>query len=158
MDSHDSQRAVEIIRSNFGGKLRFGLDTRGRDSATSLLATLTPGSLNSSPGDGKGGLPSPPGTPHDSKYLSAHIVGLTGLPKQTPPDGTVFHIVPIKLFHEVRAVGESLVTWLERLLQKGLISPPEIIGREEGLENINHGLDMMRRGEISGGKLVVRLN
>jgi hypothetical protein len=115
--------------------------------------------------------PSPPATPPTSTSLSlsstnsnpprppsAHLVGLTGLPKQTSPEGVVFHTVPIKLFHEVPVVGEALVLWLERLLAQGLVAPPDIIGVERGLESVNRGLDRMRNGEISGGKLVVRVD
>ncbi len=65
--------------------------------------------------------------------------------------------MPIKLFHEVPAIGSALVQWLERLLEKGLVSPPEIIDVEQGLGNVNKGLDRMRRGEIRGGKLVVKI-
>jgi hypothetical protein len=65
--------------------------------------------------------------------------------------------VPIKLFHEVPAIGSALVLWLEKLLEKGLISPPEIIDVEQGLVSVNKGLDRMRKGEISGGKLVVKV-
>ena len=158
VDSHDPKRAVDIIRANVNGKLRFGIDTRGRDSATSLLQALSPGNLGSSATDGRGSLPpSPPASPHGSTQLSAHLIGLTGLPKQSPPEGALFHTVPIKLFHEVPAVGSALVQWLERLLEKGLVSPPEIIDVEQGLGNVNKGLDRMRRGEIRGGKLVVKL-
>lgn len=90
--------------------------------------------------------------------LSAHLIGLTGLPKQPAPDGVVYHTVPIKLFHEVPAVGQALVEWLERLLQEGLVTPPNIIDVQLGLGSVNQGLDRMRRGEISGGKLVVRID
>lgn len=159
VDSHDPERAVDIIRGNLKGKLRFGVDTRGHESATSLLYALTPGNLATSSGglDSDGAPPSPPATPHDSTILSAHLIGLTGLPKQNAPDGVQFHTVPIKLFHEVPPIGDALVRWFERLLEKGLVSPPEIIDVEHGLESINSGLDRMRKGEISGGKLVVRV-
>ncbi|KAM7203146.1 GroES (chaperonin 10)-like protein [Naviculisporaceae sp. PSN 640] len=158
VDSHDPARAVDIIRSNLRGKLRFGIDTVGRDSATSLLHALTPSNLAKETVVGEGEAPpSPPSTPHDSSLLQAHLIGLTGLPKQIAPDGVQFHTVPIKLFHEVPEVGDALVRWFERLLEKGLVSPPEIIDVEQGLESINSGLDRMRRGEISGGKLVVRV-
>ncbi|KAK0705737.1 chaperonin 10-like protein [Apiosordaria backusii] len=161
VDSHDPDRAVAIIRGNLKGKLRFGIDTRGRESATSLLQALSPDNL----GGGEQTVvvkegeapPSPPSTPHDSTLLSAHLIGLTGLPKQTAPEGTLFHTVPIKLFHEVPAVGEALVSWLERLLKEGLVQPPEIIDVESGLASVNKALDRMRKGEISGGKLVVRV-
>ncbi|KAK4195528.1 chaperonin 10-like protein [Triangularia verruculosa] len=160
VDSHDPDRAVAIIRGNLKGKLRFGIDTRGRESATSLLQALSPDNLGGEqPAVLKEGEapPSPPSTPHDSTLLSAHLIGLTGLPKQTAPEGTLFHTVPIKLFHEVPAVGEALVSWLERLLEGGLVQPPEIIDVESGLGSVNKALDRMRKGEISGGKLVVRV-
>lgn len=153
IDSHDPQRAVEILRANVGEDLRFAIDTRGKDTAAKLLEALT--------GKGTSGgtrPPSPPATPRTSPALSAHLIGLTGLPKQASVEGAVMHSVPIKLFHEVPAVGNALVTWLERLLAQGLISPPEIIDIEEGLENVNTGLDRMRKGDIRGGKLIVRLD
>ncbi|KAK3689291.1 chaperonin 10-like protein [Podospora appendiculata] len=165
VDSHDPQRAVDIIRSNLKGKLRFGIDTRGRDTATTLLQALSPSnlatpSLPSAAADETADVdapPSPPATPHDSTQLSAHLIGLTGLPKQSAPEGALFHTVPIKLFHEVPEIGDALVQWLERLLAQGLVAPPEIIDVEHGLGSINKGLDRMRKGEISGGKLVVRV-
>jgi len=153
VDSHDPSRAVDIIRANLRGKLRFGIDTRGRESAAHLLRALGDDDLLVD------GPPSPPGTLHDSARLalSSHLIGLTGLPKGNPPEGAFFHTVPIKLFHEVPEIGDALSAWLERLLELELLSPPDIIDVEEGLESVNQGLDRMRRGEISGGKLVVRV-
>jgi hypothetical protein len=55
-------------------------------------------------------------------------------------------------------MGQALVEWLERLLAQGLVMPPDIIDVEQGLKSVNRGLDRMRRGEISGGKLVVRVD
>lgn len=153
IDSHDPKRAIDILRANVRDDLRFGIDTRGKDTAATLLEALTNKgrSTGSEP-------PSPPATPRTCPASSAHLIGLTGLPKQIATEGAVLHSVPIKLFHEVPAVGNALVTWLERLLEQGLVSPPEIIDIEEGLENVNAGLDKMRRGDISGGKLIVRLD
>lgn len=157
VDSHDPERAIDIIRAATRGKLRFALDTRGKDSASALLQALGP--VERKVGSTATSLPSPPRTPpyqaQDSKL--AHLVGLTGLPKGDPPKGVKLHSVPIKLFHEVPEAGRALVEWLEKLLEKGLIEPPDVIAVDEGLENINLGLDRMRRGEISGGKAVVRL-
>ncbi|PSR87429.1 chaperonin 10-like protein [Coniella lustricola] len=155
IDSHDPQRAVQILQHNIGDEVRFGLDTRGKDTAAMLLEGLTKGRSTSNSAAPGGRPPSPPGTPRSS--TSAHLIGLTGLPKGAATEGVTLHSVPIKLFHEVPAVGHALVTWLERLLEQGLVSPPEIIDIEEGLENVNTGLDRMRNGEIRGGKLVVRL-
>ncbi|KHE83127.1 hypothetical protein GE21DRAFT_10769 [Neurospora crassa] len=157
VDSHDPERAVQIIRQNLKGKLRFGVDTRGRESATSLLHALSPDNVDSPPLPAGEQPPSPPGTPKEEILLGAHLIGLTGLPKQQAPEGTMFHTVPIKLFHEVPQVGGALCQWLERLLAEGLVKAPEIIDVEQGLGSINRGLDRMRKGEISGGKLVVRV-
>lgn len=155
VDSHDPARAVDIIRANTNGKARFGIDTRGRDTASHLLRALAPDHVSSAP---NGSPPSPPATPESSTLLSAHLIGLTGLPKGDAPDGVMYHTVPIKLFHEVPEIGLSLVTWLERLLDRGLVTPPEILDVEKGFESINGALDRMRRGEISGGKLVVEVS
>ncbi|KAK2051336.1 GroES-like protein [Colletotrichum caudatum] len=107
VDTYDPQRAVDIIRANYGESLRFGINTRGSESAAILLSAM------SHNGSGSG---------------------------------------------EVPAVGEAIVHWLEKLHQRGLITCPDIIGVEEGLENVNKGLDRMRAGKISGRKLVVGLS
>ncbi|KAL7817292.1 GroES-like protein [Trichoderma gracile] len=149
VDSHDAARAVDIISASVGSQLRFALDTRGRESATILLDALTRQKrLAEAP-------PSPPDTPRESKTQTAHLVGLTGLPKEAPPEGIAYHTVPIKIFHSVPSVGEALVLWLERLLEQGLLAPPPVIGVESGFDGVNRGLDRMRAGEISGGRLVV---
>ncbi|OLN97103.1 Zinc-type alcohol dehydrogenase-like protein C2E1P3.01-like protein 1 [Colletotrichum chlorophyti] len=150
VDSHDPSRAIDIIRANVGKNLRFGLDTSGRESASWLLRSLTP-SLDA------GAPPSPPDTPRNTSPSLKHLIGLTGLPKEAAPETVAYHTVPIKVFHEVPAIGEALVTWLERLLESGLVTPPEVLGVEHGFEGINRGLDRMRRGEIRGGRMVVSL-
>ncbi|EQB48174.1 hypothetical protein CGLO_12622 [Colletotrichum gloeosporioides Cg-14] len=150
VDSHDPSRAVDIIRANVGKTLRFALDTSGRDSATSLLRALAPQDPSRPP--------SPPDTPRNADPSLKHLIGLTGLPKEAAPEGVAYHTVPIKVFHEVPAVGEALVLWLERLLAAGLVSAPEVLGVESGFEGINRGLDRMRRGEIRGGRMVVSLS
>jgi hypothetical protein len=157
VDSHDPQRAVDIIKANCSGRLRFGMDTRGSDSATSLLQALTPINTEENTDGACKARPLSQEITAEPLLLSAHLVGLTGLPKQCPPEGTLFHQVPIKLFHEAPPVGAALVTWLERLLQNGLLHMPKIIYIEDGLENVNRGLNKMRNREISGGKLIVRL-
>ncbi|KAK8105247.1 GroES-like protein [Apiospora kogelbergensis] len=161
VDSHDPDRAVAILRASLGPRLRFALDTRGRDSAAALGRALR----QEAPGDDvvKGpGLDSAPVTPRQSPRTSkvaprAHLVGLTGLPKEPAGEDVVYHTVPIKLYHEAPEVGEALSSWLERLLETGALVPPDIIAVEQGFDGINVGLDRMRRGEISGGKAVVVL-
>ncbi|CAK7238470.1 hypothetical protein SEUCBS140593_010721 [Sporothrix eucalyptigena] len=176
VDSHDPERAVTILRSSLGRKLRFAFDTTGRNTATQLLQALacTP-STKEGEKKAPSNPPSPPATPRASDAGAApgieslslsttapstpksHLVGLTGLPKGAPPPGGVFHNVPIKLFHEVPDVGEALSVWLENLLESGRLIPPVVAGVETGLESVNAALDRMRAYEISGGRLVVRL-
>lgn len=131
VDRHDTERAVEIIRGVTGGKLRYAIDIVGRDTATLLEKTLDPSG-------------------------NAHLLGLTGLPKERSPS-IKYHTVPIKLFHTAPAVGESMVTWLESLLQLDTLTLPEIVRAEGGLEGINAALDVLRSGEVSGKRIVVDL-
>ncbi|KAH9903594.1 quinone oxidoreductase [Xylariomycetidae sp. FL2044] len=155
IDSHDPDRAVDILTSSFRGKLRYALDTRGRESATALARALTP---QSSQGSFKRSPLTPPDTPNGKSTPRSHLVGLTGLPKEPASDGLVYHTVPIKLYHEVPEIGEALSRWLERLLVSGLLATPDIVAVEDGLEGINNGLDRMRNGEVSGGKAIVLLD
>ena len=131
VDRHNTDRAVEIIRGVTRGKLRYGIDIVGRETATLLEQTLDPSG-------------------------HAHLLGLTGLPKERNPD-IRYHTVPITLFHTAPAVGEALVTWLEGLLQAGTLALPEIVRAEGGLEGINAALETLRSGSISGKRIVVDL-
>ncbi|KIW03435.1 uncharacterized protein PV09_05205 [Verruconis gallopava] len=134
VDAYDTNRAVDIIRQVTKGKLRFGVDTVGTPTATLLQQALC----------------------CSEKSLSSHLVGLTGLPND-PMTGVTQHIVPIKLHHEVPAIGEAMMVWLEKLLASGNILPPEVEVLGGGLSAVNEGLDRMRRGEISGRRLAVHL-
>jgi NADPH:quinone reductase-like Zn-dependent oxidoreductase len=167
VDSHDPQRAIDIIKASTGNGARFGLDTIGKETAGHLLSSLvSPQTVShGSPNNTKTfegtdtKLLTPPATPLEraSRNEHSHLVGLTGLPKMNIPDGVTLHSVPIKLFHEVAEVGEALSAWCERLLVKGLLVPPNVVGTVNGLGEINEGLDRMRRREISGGRLVAVL-
>jgi NADPH:quinone reductase-like Zn-dependent oxidoreductase len=166
VDGHDPERAISVIREATKGTARFGFDTLGKDTAAHLVRALStsqptldlPKELRAYDGT-KDRLPTPPATPSNtsSKARRAHLVGLTGLPKTDIPEDTLLHGVPIKLFHEIPEIGEACSAWCERLLAKGLLAPPEIVGTVEGLQGINDGLDRMRRREISGGRLVAVL-
>ncbi|KAF4631411.1 hypothetical protein G7Y89_g6722 [Cudoniella acicularis] len=137
VDRLNPQRAVSILRSITRGKLRFGLDTRGRESAE-MLAQGMQFELEGIEG-------------------GAYLVGLTGLPKQ-PALGVSYHSVPIKVFHEAPDVGEQLMLWLEKLLQGGLLTTLDIEVAEGGLEGINAALDRLRDGSVNGPRIVVPLS
>ena len=150
IDSHDPQRAIEIIRSSIRGSKRFGLDTRGKETTTFLVDALcdTPN------------IPEPDDSKSDTRESllpwHIHIVALCSAPKIERSDLTL-HTIPIKLFHESPEVGRALTTWLGRLLQNEAVAYPTIAGISDGLSSINASLDRMRRGEISGGKMVVKV-
>lgn len=153
VDSHDGERAVAVVRACTRGTLRIGLDTRGAESAALLLAALR----CERPAADADACPSPPATPTAGPGPMRHLVGLAGLPKDTTPAGVRLHSVPVKLFHEVPAVGRALTSWLERLLAARRIAAPRIAGVGQGLESINECLGRMREGDVSAGKLVVRV-
>lgn len=175
IDAHDPARAVAVLRRNFGRRhgrhrhgrhrLLFALDTRSRDSAAVLARALGPGAEDEEDGDsirdgaGSSRRLTPPATPTgDDKTRRAHLVGLSGLPREPETHDLIYHMVPIKLYHEVREVGEALSLWLERLLDEGLLTTPDIVAVEAGFDGINRGLDRMRSGEVSGGKAIVVLD
>ncbi|KAL8768038.1 MAG: hypothetical protein Q9194_005814 [Teloschistes cf. exilis] len=134
VDRQDPSRAVEIIRSVTKGRLRFALDTVGKETASYLQEALQRAN------EGGGG--------------QAHLVGLTGLP-QTRLPSIKYHSIPIKIFHHAPFVGERAVSWLEELLVAKTLRPPEVAIAEGGLEGINRALDRLRDGSISGKRLVV---
>ena len=113
--------------------MRYAIDTIGRETATLLQRAL--------------------GT--DSQTgAHAHLLGLTGLPKEQVA-GIRYHTVPIKLFHSSPTVGESLVSWLEGLLERGVLQLPEVVRGEGGLGGINAALETLRSGSVSGKRIVV---
>lgn len=136
VDRLDTSRAVEIIRGVTQGRLRYAIDIVGSDTAAILQKALYTS---------------------DNSEISRHLLGLTGLPKEKDPR-IHYHRVPIKMFHSSPAVGEGLVTWLERLLETQKLVPPEVIVRQDGgLADINDALEVLRSGAVSGKRLVVDL-
>lgn len=165
VDAHDPERAISIIKSATNNSARFGFDTQGKETASQLLRSLAslhcfpnhPEEYSTSKLNSK--LPTPPSTPAEANPSAprSHLVGLTGLPKGNVPEDVALHSVPIKLFHEIPEVGEALCSWAERLLVKGLLVPPDVLGTVDGLGGINAGLDRLRKREVSGGRLVAVL-
>ena len=122
---------MDVIRGVTDGNLRYAVDIVGRETATLLQKAL----------DLKG---------------HVHLLGLTGLPKERD-DRICYHTVPIKLFHESPMVGESLVCWLENLLQSTTLTLPDIVQADGGLEGINAALETLRDGSVSGKRIVMDL-
>ncbi|KAL4940967.1 hypothetical protein BDV06DRAFT_213043 [Aspergillus oleicola] len=139
IDRHDTARAVEIIRGVTGNKLRYAIDIVGSETASLLQATLDPSIRE----DGS----------------HAHLLGLTGLPKADLRDERItYHTVPIKVFHSCPEVGEAMVIWLERLMESSTLELPEVVRADGGLEGVNEALEVLRRGDASGKRIVVELD
>ena len=131
VDRYDTKRAIEILRAVTGNKLRFGIDTVGKETAESLQQALA-----------------------STSGAKSHILGLSGLPKESP-NGVVQHNVPIKIFHEDPNVGEQLSQWLEEILVTKSLNLPEVEVAEGGLAGVNDALDRLRSGKIGGRRIVV---
>ncbi|KAI9721322.1 MAG: hypothetical protein M1828_005182 [Chrysothrix sp. TS-e1954] len=132
VDRVDTERAIKVIRGVTGNRLRFAFDTVGKESATQLQAALA-GEINGQ---------------------QSHLLGLSGLPS-TGKQGVVAHAVPIKVFHDVPIIGETIMTWLEELMLNNTLSMPQIEIAQGGLAGINNALDQLRSGTVSGKRIVV---
>jgi len=131
VDRYDTKRAIEILKAVTGNKLRFGIDTVGKETAEHLQQALA--------------------STHGGK---SHILGLSGLPKEAP-NGVIQHAVPIKIFHEDPNVGEQLSQWLEELLVAKCLKLPEVEVADGGLAGVNNALDRLRSGQIGGKRIVL---
>lgn len=132
VDRYDAPRAIEILRAVTGNKLRFGIDTVGKETAENLQQALASSNTG----------------------VKSHILGLSGLPKEAP-NGVVQHAVPIKIFHEDPNIGEHLCQWLEELLVAKTLQLPEVEVADGGLAGVNAALDRLRSGKIGGKRIVV---
>lgn len=132
VDRYDTKRAIEIVRGVTGGKLRFAIDTTGKETAALAEQTLQ----------------------QSASGPKSHLLGLTGLPKKAAT-GVVHHTIPIKIFHESPEVGESIMQWLEELLLAKSLKLPEVDIADGGLAGINAALDRLRSGTVSGKRIVV---
>lgn len=162
IDSHDPIRVQHLLNKVTHGNLRFGIDSRGKDTATLLLRSL----VNSTPDVNDSSNDTTPTTTTTTTTVRAppkkraHLVGLTGLPKPDTLDSSdsnstaSLHSVPIKIYHEVPEVGLVLSVWLEQLLESGKLKAPPPVATEDGFEGVNRGLKTMRE---NGGRVVVRI-
>ncbi|KAF2729211.1 GroES-like protein [Polyplosphaeria fusca] len=153
IDRKDLSAAASQIRTEIKAPIRFALDTIGPDTALwchDLLASRT-------------GIQCRPSLRHSASGTWAmgavsslpHLICLTGAPK-VEESNVRLHSVPIKLFHEHEGVGRVLSGWLRDLLDSGELRLPETLFERGGLDVIGRSLERLRRGEVSGKRLVVR--
>ncbi|GAA5990145.1 hypothetical protein JCM10908_005842 [Rhodotorula pacifica] len=133
VDRHDPLRAIAEIRRLTDNNLKYAIDCVGSSTAAYATQALR----------------------EESKGKS-WIVGLSGLPK-TLRTGVQGLAVPIKTFHTNPQVGRALMDLVERLLESNQLVLPSITILEGGLESVNEGLDRLRSGSVSLGRIVVRL-
>jgi hypothetical protein len=146
----DLHKAALDVISQTPGSLRFGVDTVGKETsswAQNILAQRSSRRYSKFLRDATKIYPS---------YLS-HLVGLTGLPKE-PNLAVKLHKLPIKLFHTNPELGGAISQWFHELLTERKIIFPDVEVVEGGLGAVNSALDRLRRGEISGKRLAVRLS
>lgn len=134
IDRFDTDRAISIIKGVTRGQLRFGLDAVGSETASLLQSSLS-----------------------STNQQKSHLAGLSGLPK-TATENVIHHQVPIKAFHDFSDVGETLMTWLERLLLSGQFLTPLIEIADGGLEGVNKALNSLRHGTVRGKRIVVAIS
>lgn len=65
--------------------------------------------------------------------------------------------VLLKRFHEDLVYGRRLMVLAERLLKDGKLRAPRVKIVSGGLAGVEMGLDWLRKNEVSGAKLVVRM-
>lgn len=142
VDRHDLDQAATRITEATDDRIRFAIDTVGKQTATWCQDILVRDA------SAKSAL--------DSPSRRSHLVGLSGVPKEKDPL-VHQHILPIKLFHENAVLGTATVQWLGELLRENIIQLPEVEVVEGGLGAVNSNLDRLRRGEASGKRIIVSM-
>jgi hypothetical protein len=156
IDRENLDRAAADINAAISTPIKFAFDTVGMESAAwcqDLLATHIETGHRKFSQSNTDELDEPQYT---GKPL-AHLVCLVGRPKESSPSVRI-HQVPIKLFHTNQDIGNVLSNWLTVLLASEKLKLPETVFEDGGLEAIGPGLEKIRRGELSGKRLVIRID
>jgi hypothetical protein len=154
LDRHDLTQAAESIHKEIKMPIRFAFDTVGSESSAwcqNVLAART--GVQYRPSLSASGANDITLGPSSSL---THLVCLTGIPTEKNPNIRI-HQVPIKLFHANAAIGQAISRWLELLLADKIIKLPETMFEFGGLEAVKAGLERLKRGELSGKRLVIKM-
>jgi len=161
IDRTDLDAATREIKALAQGSLRFALDMVGDSTATwcqNVLASccgsryVPPETTADSSADG----PAREAGQRQTAGSLGHLVCLTGAPKSSVPSVRV-HRVPIKLFHTNAQLGSRLSKWLYLLLDREILAPPEVRFVDGGLDVVNSALNLLKNGEVSGARVVVKM-
>lgn len=156
VDRTDLELAAKQVHLHTQGNLRFAMDMIGKETSAwcqTVLASSPSYQPTSQEPDTTSFLN---GNSAQKTTPERHLVCLASSPKVREP-GVRVHQVPVKLFHESEDLGCVLSYWLYHSLKSGAVKLPEAQIVEGGLDVVNSCLELMRRGEISGSRLVVKL-
>jgi len=134
VDRLDPERVISVVKGITKIRLRVGLDTQGKESALLLARTME--------------------IQEEESQNRVRLVGLIGLLKELVK-GVAYHSVPIKAFYKAPQVGDSLMIWLEGLLEQKKLASRDIEVAEGGLKGINAALDKLRDGSVNGPRIFV---
>jgi NADPH:quinone reductase-like Zn-dependent oxidoreductase len=140
LDRNGPDEALRRIQEITRGKLRLAFDAVGPTTARLCAKALC----------------------KESGQTLSVLAALAGIPKDVP-EGLVFNTislptVKVKLFHNEPAYGSRLLQELTAYLADGCLKPPRICILSGGFEAVNLGLLRLRNKEISGQKLVIRVD
>lgn len=144
IDRKDLDKAAAQVRAEVPAPIRFALDTVGPGTASwcqNVLASHT-------------SVPHNPANPQSQQ--ETHLICLSGRPKTANPSVRA-HTVPIKLFHTNPELGSRVAGWLAELLASRELRLPETVFADGGLDVVGSSLERIKKGEVSGRRLVVRL-
>jgi hypothetical protein len=144
IDRNDLDCAAQDLRAAISTPIKFAFDTVGVETAAWCQSILSSKHEESHPKDS------------NTHETLGHLVCLVDSPKERCP-GVRIHQVPIKLFHTNQDIGHVISSWLSVLLGNGKLKLPETIYEDGGLAAIGPSLERIKRGELSGRRLVVRL-
>ncbi|KAI2464210.1 GroES-like protein [Annulohypoxylon bovei var. microspora] len=131
-DGKKDEQVVDEIRAITGGRVTRAIDLVGPKTAALALDAV-------------------------SKDEPVHFAPLAMMSSsQTVPENVVVHTVEMKQF----VLDKSNVRYTEelgKLLEGGNIVLPELHLLDGGLHSVEEGLDMLKKGNLKGKKLVVRM-
>lgn len=145
-DYHDS-KCAEQIKAYTNGKLRYAWDTISLDSSINICADA----LAKDVGACYGSL-LPASFPRKDVTVTSSLLYLT-IGDPFKKFGKNFEVQ-----HDTFHFAKKFVGIAEDLLAKGRIRAHPVQAMEGGLEKVPEGLSLLRRGKVSGKKLVYKLS
>ncbi|VUC23862.1 unnamed protein product [Clonostachys rosea] len=145
----EDEDLVAVIRRATSGQLSYAFDAVGPVTAGLCLQVMDTGKSC-----GKKTLVALAGIPKQAK-----TAGKGGQPLELSSRILVnTPEIKVKIFHSDPEFGQELLQELTTYLINGQLQVPRIRIMDGGLEDVNKGLSLLKKGEISGSKLVIRVD